>query len=147
MDNNEAWITMFRRIPASLHDGLSLCLVSGVEIVVQKFMKLEADFAIIRGRVSGTQETGRIVLIPYSQMAVATLAQSLKDPEVEAVFGKGAAPALVDLPTTAPEPTSESAQEDATVNDGEAEVNAPKKPAPVSRAALVAKMRDRLKDK
>ncbi|HZZ77022.1 MAG TPA: hypothetical protein VFE62_00805 [Gemmataceae bacterium] len=148
MHANEVWISMFRRIPASLIDGLSLTLRSGVEIVIQNLLKLEPDFMILRGRMTGTQEGGKILLIPYQEMTVILLGKSLKDPEVEAVFGKGAPPALADMPpvsTETPAPAEEPAK-DATVNDGQATVNPAKTPEPVSKKELLAKLRDRLKD-
>ena len=41
MHANQAWITMFRRIPANLHDGLTVGLRSGAEIAIQAILKLE----------------------------------------------------------------------------------------------------------
>jgi hypothetical protein len=145
MQAHEAWIAIFRRIPADLQDGLSLGLTTGAEIVVQKILKLDPDFMMIRGRVAGTQDTGRVVFIPYGQLTYVAITRDLKDAEVEAIFGKGAPPAANDLPpaaAAAPEPVAEKA----TVSQEAPAVNPPKAPAPVSRAALVAKVRDRLKD-
>ena len=70
MQANDSWIAMFRRIPGNLQDVLSLGLNTGAEIVVQKIIKLEPDFMIVRGRVAGTQDTGRIVLIPYAEITL-----------------------------------------------------------------------------
>lgn len=140
MHANETWIAMFRRIPGSLHESLALGLTTGSEIVVQKIMKLEPDFMIVRGRLAGTQDTGRIVLIPYGELAFVALTKPLKDPEVEAIFGQGEPPALADLPA-GDEPTLE----DATVNDPPAAVNPSRRPEMVSKSALLAKLRERLK--
>ncbi len=142
MHANETWIQMFRRIPAELHDGLALGLTTGSEIVVQRIVKLEPAFMIIRGRLAGTQDSGRIVLIPYEQLTFVALTKVLNDLEVESIFGKGAPPPLPDLPDFAvgfePEPVPELA----TVNEAPAEV---KKPAAISKTVLLAKLRDRLK--
>jgi hypothetical protein len=144
MDANQAWIAMFRRIPASLQDTLALGLTTGAEIVVQKIVKLEPDFMIIRGRLAGTQDAGRVVLIPYSQLTFVAVIRDLKDAEIEAIFGKGAPPALADLPpaSAADVPTPEAPAEEPT----EAEPPAAQKSGAISRSGMLAKLRERLKD-
>lgn len=149
MQVNQAWIEMFGRIPADLQDALALGLTTGAEIVVQKIVRVDTDFMIVRGRVSGTLDVGRTLFIPYSELVYVALARVLTDVEVETIFGKGAAPVVIALPPANNEASrdhAEPAAKDATVNDGPAEVNPAKKPAPLSKSALVARMRDRLKD-
>lgn len=141
MHANDAWIGIFRRIPDSLHDVLALGLTTGAEIIVQKIIRLDPEFMMIRGRLSGTQDTGRIVMIPYQQLTFVAIQRYLVDTEVEAIFGKGAAPGVIAVPTAA-----EPAAEAATVNEPPLPVNAPKKPEAVSKAMLLAKLRDRLKE-
>ena len=125
MDANQAWIAMFRRIPADLHDTLALGLTTGAEIVVQKIVKLEPDFMIIRGRLAGTQDAGRIVMIPYSQLTFVAVIRDLQEAEIEAIFGKPRASAAVArsaIASASEEPTA-SMIPDATVNDPTAAVN------------------------
>jgi hypothetical protein len=142
MQSNQAWIAMFRRIPADLEDTLALGLTTGAEIVVQKVIKLEPDFMIVRGRVAGTQDNGRIVLVPYGELAYVAIQRFLKDPEVEAIFGKGAPASVVSLP-------AESARAEPSLpadDSAPKEPPAAKPPEQVSKAMLLAKLRDRLKD-
>jgi hypothetical protein len=150
MNANQAWTAMFRRIPASLHDTLALGLTTRAEIVIQKIVKLDPDFMIIRGRLAGTQDAGRVVLIPYSQLAFVAVIRDLKETEVEAIFGKGAPPAVADLPEPAageePEATPAAPLEDATLSVPVAAVNPAKKPEAVSKTVLLAKLRERLKE-
>jgi hypothetical protein len=143
MQADEAWISLFRRIPANLHDTLALGITTGSEIVVQRIVRLDPDFMIIRGRLAGTQDAGRIVTIPYSQLTFVAIQRDLKDAEVEALFGQSAPAAFADMPNL-PAPT-EAAEEDAetTVNEPEPPVKRPDQP---SRNALVAKLRERLKE-
>ena len=138
---------MFRRIPASLHDTLALGMTTGAEIVVQKIIKLEPDFLILRGRISGNQDSIRIMMIPYQHLTSAGIQRVMKDPEVEAIFGKGAPPAVADLPTpgAGDEAPAESAPGDAAAAEPAAESPA-KKPEPVSKTMLLAKLRERMKD-
>ncbi|MSQ97375.1 MAG: hypothetical protein EXR98_22870 [Gemmataceae bacterium] len=139
MHANEAWIAMFRQIPIALHDTLALGLTTGSEIVIQRIVQLASNFMIIRGRLAGTQDAGRIVLIPYEQLAFLAVQRDLKDAEVEAIFGQDAPGDFAALPVNG-EPLLQA--EYATVIDTPSEV---KKPAAVSKSALVAKLRDRLK--
>jgi hypothetical protein len=152
---NEQWISMFRRIPADLHDTLVLELRTGTELVLQGIIKLEPDFMIIRGRVSGTQDSGRVVMIPYGEIAYLAVTRILKDPEVEAIFGKGAPPAVTALPaaaTDASATTPAGTQSDPAASKDEATstpaetVNVPKKPDQMSKNMLLAKLRERLKE-
>ncbi len=149
MDGNQAWIAMLRRIPTNLHDSLALGLTTGSEIVVQKIDKLEPDFMIIRGRLAGTLDSGRVILIPYSQLTFFAVQKNLKDNEIEAIFGKGAPVGVADIPvsdaprqdTPALEPVEELEPEQPTVED-----EAPAKRSNAQRSALVAKLRSQLKD-
>lgn len=137
---------MFRRIPANLHDTLSLGMTTGAEIVIQKIVKLEPDFMIIRGRLAGTQDAGRIVVIPYSQLTFVAVLRDLKEDEVEAIFGKGAPSAVADLPTSpaGQEAIPEvSAVEDPPAGDP---ADAAKKSDAISRTAMLAKLRERMKE-
>ena len=85
------------------------------------------------------------MLLPYGQLTFVTITRILKDPEVDAIFGKGAPPALADMPAL---PAGEKASaEAAPAEEPPPAVEPAKKPAAVSKSALVAKLRDRLKDK
>ncbi len=153
MQASDSWIAMFRRIPSNLHDTLSLGLTTGSEIVVQKIIRLEPDFMIIRGRVAGTQDSGRIVMIPYAELTYVAIQRFLKDPEVEAIFGKGERWAVAEMVLSSTEgaplgdPIEETpAAEVASVDEPPPVVNPAKKPETTSKTALLAKLRDRLKD-
>jgi hypothetical protein len=144
MDANQAWIAVFRRIPGNLHDGLTIGLRSGVEIAIQAILKLEPDFIIMRGRLTGTQEGGKILMMPYAEMTVLSITRAMKDEEVEAIFGKGDPPALIDLPPAivaiAPSEPGTPAE---AVSDAAASSS---RPEPPTKTAMLAKLRERLKE-
>jgi hypothetical protein len=152
MENNDAWIAMFRRLPGHIHELLSLVTNTGTEILVQRILRLEPDFMILRGRLAGTQDY-RVMVIPYAQLTLISVVEVLKDPEVEAIFGKitpapdtdsAAAPAeeeATEAPAEAPPappPAPEPAKRPVSP--------APSLPAPAPKSPLVARLRDRLKD-
>jgi hypothetical protein len=144
MQANEAWIALFRRIPGDLHDTLALGMTTGAEIVVQKIVRLDPDFMIIRGRLAGTQDAGRVVMIPYPQLTFVAIQRDLKDAEVDSLFGKSPPAALASQPATSenePAPVAEEAAVDVPTAATPA-----KKPEGANKAALLAKLRDRLKD-
>lgn len=149
MQENQAWIALFRRIPANLHDVLSLGLTTGSEIVIQKIVKLEPDFMIIRGRLAGTQDSGRIVMVPYNQLTFVAIGKHLLDTDVEAIFGKGAPVVAADMPSP-PAERAESlpeqpAEPEQPVSESQTKRN--KKPEQASKTVLLAKLRERLKEK
>jgi len=151
MQANQAWINMFRRIPANLHDGLTVGLRSGAEVAIQTILKLEPDFIIMRGRLTGTQEGGKIMMMPYAEMTVLSVPRPLKDTEVEAIFGKGDPPALIDMPPVGadaprPAPAVEPAAKDETASEPAAPVIPARKPEQQSKSVLLAKLRERLKE-
>jgi hypothetical protein len=150
MHSNEAWVSLFRRIPADKHDIIMLGLMNGTEIMIQNILRLEPEFMMLRGRWVGTQDSGRIIMIPYAQLTVAAIAQQLKDTEVDAMSGKDAPAAVTDLPSpplaeAEPAPSPEAPAEPATVNEPRPAVNPLKRTDSVARSALLAKLRDRLK--
>jgi hypothetical protein len=114
-------------------------------------IRLDPDFMIIRGRVSGTQDSGRVIMVPYGELSFVTVARDLKDPEIDAIFGKAAPVAAADLPslpasTDAATPAEPTAEEVAAEELAAEEANAPKRPEPVSKTALLAKLRERMKE-
>jgi hypothetical protein len=147
MQANQAWIDQFRRIPSDLHDSLALGMTTGAEIVVQKIVRLDPDFMIIRGRLAGTQDTGRVVMIPYPQLTFVAIQRDLKDADVETLFGKSDPAALASVPAT---PETTNPQPAPVVEAAKASepgsVSPVKKPEAATKAALLAKLRDRLKD-
>jgi hypothetical protein len=137
MNDNQTWIAMFQRLPTRLHESLAVTMSSGAEILIQRLIRMEADFLILRGRLAGTQEN-RVMLLPYAQMAVISIVSPLKDAEVEAIFGGGGTLSEVAMPAPVEQETpAEAPQEPAA--------EPVRKPAAPTKSALVAKLRERLK--
>ncbi len=146
----DAWIALFRRIPVNLHDGLNLALTTGSEVVVQKFVKLEPHFVILRGRLAGTQDNGRVVILPYSNIVSINITRRLLEAEIEAIFGKDTQAFAAPVPLTLA-PAAETGGGDTPLDtaDAVAEANAgpaPPKPVMPSKTALLAKLRARLNE-
>lgn len=141
MHTNDAWIALFRRIPANVQETLLIGLASGAEILIQKILKLDTEFMILRGRMAGTQDN-RVMMLPYDKMVLIAVTQLLKDSEVDAIFGQGAPVAAAEmpvLPATAETPPPEERQTAASEPE-------PARPAAPTKATLVAKLREKLKE-
>jgi hypothetical protein len=152
--SNKAWIAMIRRIPGDMHDTLALGLRTGAEVVLQKLIKLEPDFMVIRGRVSGTSDPGRIILIPYGELSFVSSTRLLKDTQIEAIFGKESSLPMAAsvLPSSAADEANATLDElpeveESLTEDRSETANAPKKkPEGVSKTVLLAKLRERMKE-
>ena len=149
MNVNETWIELIRRIPADLHDNLALGLTTGAEVVMQRVVRLDPEFMVIRGRLSGTTDTGRVLMVPYVQLTYVAIARDLKDAEVAAIFTAGAPVAAGDMPVLAAQPAAPepAPAEAATPGEPAAAANAPAKVEQPNKKALLEKLRGQLKGK
>jgi hypothetical protein len=147
-----SWIALFRRIPANLHDGLVLSLTTGAEVVVQRFVKLDTDVVILRGRMAGTQDNGRVVILPYCNLIAVNFTRRISEAEVESIFGKNtqtfAANIVLATAATADaaESCDDSAEEAQAANTQSDAADTPTKPAMPSKTILIAKLRARLNE-
>jgi hypothetical protein len=144
-----SWIALLRRIPASQHDNLMVVTATGTELMVQKIVRLEEEFLIIRGRHSGSTDQGRVMMIPYTQLNYLAFQKALLEKEIQAIFGNLAGESefaqIAGLTEAAAEEPvlAEIADDD----DEEAAAPAPQassKPKPPSKSVLLARLRERL---
>jgi hypothetical protein len=121
------WEAVLRRIPAAKHDSLIVVTTTGVEMVVTKILRLEKDFLLLRARMSGAADLGRIIILPYDQINNVAFNKILPEAEVQAIFGSldGAANFAETQAVIAP-------AVDETVGEGEdeEETEEPEAPAP-----------------
>lgn len=111
----QTWISLFRHIPPEQQNRFTLVTANGMEITVQSLLRLEADFAIIKGRLSGSQDAGRVFFIPYVSIDTFSFTNPVKDSEVADLFDTltftaPAVPAAPALPAEAPPAVSPSAR-------------------------------------
>jgi hypothetical protein len=138
------WINLLRRIPAELHNSLALGLVTGEEVVVQQLIKMDNEFVIVRGRMAGSTAEGRVMVVPYTHLAMIALNKQIQEAEVQAIFGQAAATSKSNLPPPAPPPVEANATplpKALTPTPGQP------KAAPPSKSMLLARLRERLAEK
>jgi hypothetical protein len=167
-----AWIGLFRRIPASLHDSLVLMTSCGMEIVLNRLIRLDREFVVAMGRLSGTTDQPKLLIVPYDQMSYVSITKKLSEEEIQGAIGKPGVVVTVAESASAPAPepgaVNPPAQEVAEIVDfpqaqastpatavgaeapqapGPAGAVPPKngaKVAPPSKTILLARLRERL---
>lgn len=82
------WGILLRRIPTSYHEGLTLATITGAEVVLQAIVRIEPDFVILRGRAAGTNDAGKIIVLPFHHINYISFKKTLTEPEVAALFGE-----------------------------------------------------------
>lgn len=104
----DLWKAILRRIPGEHTDNLMMMTAQGTEINVQALLRMEEDFMVLRGRLAGSTDAGRIFILPYEHLDHMGFQKPLSDVQLQAVFdgAPAAAPAAppADPPAPPPEP-------------------------------------------
>lgn len=82
-----SWVSVFQRIPPEKEDLLVIVTTSGIELIIQKIVRVEAEFVIVKGRLSGATDAARAVLMPYDQINNLAVNKQLLEPDILTVFG------------------------------------------------------------
>ena len=113
--DNLAWVAILRHIPADKLGQFTIIITGNIEITLQSLLRLESEFAVLKGRLSGSQDAGRVFFVPYCHMINLGTLYPIKDEEYEALFGTLviptsapalAAPIIVPSPAPMAEPTA-----------------------------------------
>src|SRR4051794_14053523 len=111
-----AWKTIFNRIPREHHEIMMVVTSIGIEINVRYIQLLEPDYVVLRGRLGGTTDAGRLFFVPYDQINYVTFSKEIKEEQIADMFGleappeKGPIPEGLDMEVAAeatPEPEKE----------------------------------------
>jgi hypothetical protein len=101
---NSAWEALLRHIPVEQHNQFTVVTSAGIEIAVQGFLRIESDMVILKGRLSGSQDQGRLFFIPFDHLDYLGTSKMVKDAEFEEMFGS------LKFPDPAPAPLSATPQ-------------------------------------
>jgi hypothetical protein len=83
---DSAWVALLRVLPPAAHANLMLVTTIGQEIAIRDVLRMEADYLMIRGRMAGTTDAGRVFMIPYTSIHYLAFQNAMKVEEVNAVF-------------------------------------------------------------
>jgi hypothetical protein len=84
---NASWATLLRQIPAAQQNSLMVRTCNGTEITVQNLLRIDFEFVIFKGRLSGSQDAGFLFILPYENVDYFGINRAVKDEEYEAIFG------------------------------------------------------------
>ena len=102
-----AWVAILRHIPADKLSGFTIILEGNIEITLQSLLRLEVEFAVFKGRLSGSQDAGRVFFVPYCRIVNLGTLHPIKDEDYEAIFQTLTIPssvAVIAAPVPAPPP-------------------------------------------
>jgi hypothetical protein len=154
------WISLLQRVPPAKHSMLVVVTTTGMELMVQRIFRLEEDFFILRARLAGSSDAGRIILLPYDQLNSIAFNAILPEAEVEAIFGEiDAPPAQAGMQADddaaaekeaepvaeqPPPPESPPAKPSKQPTKELTPTSAPPSPPKISKSLLLARLRARL---
>jgi hypothetical protein len=151
----ETWIGLLRLVPPELHPTMVAVTTTGIEITIQSIFRIEPEYFVVRGRLAGTTEAGRVFFLPYCQLNYLGIQQELSDARLREFYGEAPAAAAEGLETAEPRaaetvPAAAAPPEEATTPPASAESTPLPEPgrAPVrsplpSKTRLLARLRVR----
>lgn len=141
------WITFLRGVPAAYQRDLSLVTLAGNEIAVQSVLHVADDYLVIRGRVTGTTDSGNFFMVPLERVAYVGFAKGLKEQDMAALFSVALPADAQSAPTptdVAPDATPATAAAAAGGLDSGPPTNGPPaRPVSVDKSGLLERLRAR----
>jgi hypothetical protein len=123
-----SWIALLQRIPPTQHETLMLATLVGTEIAIQNILRLEAEYVVIRGRLAGSTDTGRVFFIPYDQLNYVGFQKGVTEAQICELYGEP-------VPTpAAAQVEAESILEPPAEVEPEAAADSPQPPEPTTEA-------------
>jgi hypothetical protein len=84
--HSSAWVALLKHIPPEHHNRLMLVTSGGTEIAIQCFLRVEPELLALRGRLAGSQDTGRVFFVPYANIDYFGFGQEVKESEFHQLF-------------------------------------------------------------
>ena len=81
------WAAVLRHIPAEQQHQFTVVTSGGVEISIASVLRVEDEFAVVKGRLSGSQDAGRVFFVPYKNIEYFGYTNPVKDEDYLALFG------------------------------------------------------------
>jgi hypothetical protein len=96
--HGSVWVALMRQIPPEQQNQYMLMTRSGVEIAIQSLLRVEPHLVILKGRLAGSQEAGRIFFLPYHNIDFVGSAQPMTDSDFNETFGSLVFPEALPAP-------------------------------------------------
>lgn len=144
----DIWKTLLKRVPVEKHCMLMAMTSAGSEINIQDVVRVEEDFFVVRGRMAGTTDTGKIYLLPFDGLDHMGFTKPVSDEDLAVLFSDGPTAAAAPVPVLAPAPL-EAVGVNATAEQKPAVEGLPSPsdltPAPMHRLPSKSKIIQRLR--
>jgi hypothetical protein len=108
---NAEWVEMLRLIPAQLHNVLVMMTNTGIELSVETIFRFEPTYLVMRGRLAGTNDNGRVFFVPYDKLTYANINRAVSENEIRAIYGQELVEERAELTGDSPIQDAESPQE------------------------------------
>jgi hypothetical protein len=82
------WIDLLRIIPQEQHNTLVVTTLTGVDLNVETILRIEEQYVVFRGRVSGITDEGRVFFVPFRQIDFLQMNRYVKEAEVRRLYGE-----------------------------------------------------------
>jgi hypothetical protein len=82
------WIDLLRLIPTEQHNTLVVTTLTGVDLNVETILRIEEQYLVFRGRVSGITDEGRVFFVPFRQIDFLQMNRYVKEAEVRRLYGE-----------------------------------------------------------
>lgn len=103
---NQTWVVLVKYLSPEVQPRLMLVTVGGQEISMQSILRIEQDFMVVKGRLSGSQDAGRVFFVPYAQIDYLGFQNPVKDEEFNEIFRNLVLPEGAEDPLPIPTATS-----------------------------------------
>jgi hypothetical protein len=147
-----AWKAIFNRVPREHHEIMMVVTSIGIEINVKTIQLLEPDYVVIRGRLGGTTDAGRVFFVPYDQINYITFNKEIREEHVADMLGLERPPPKApmqegDAVRVAPEPTVEEKKGEEKKDEPSPTPGPAKPEALPGKMALLERIRSRIRPK
>jgi hypothetical protein len=95
------WKALLDRIPPEQHNNLVAMTACGIEINVQDVLRLEDEYLVVRGRIAGSNDAGRIFFLPFDRLDHMGFWKPLSEAQIQTLFGV--------TPSASPPPAEDAA--------------------------------------
>lgn len=143
----QAWDAMLRRIPKKYHEGIIFATMTGAEIVLQTIVSVDDNYLILKGRPSGTNDNGKLMILPLKQINYLSFPKKISDEEISAMFSADAnfAEIAEDEKEIGESQNGTGHNEDETsASQASQEAQEKEKKSQPSKTVMLAKLRERL---
>ena len=84
---SQPWIALLKKLPLEQHNQLMLVTTAGLEISIQAILLMEGECLVFKGRLSGSQDAGRLFYVPYDRVDYLSFVRVVTEEEFRAWYG------------------------------------------------------------